>query len=275
MCSATAVYSPRYRFDEEKYLFIDGGYFREAVKTISDKYFPGLGYEPDYEKVSSGFRKTFFYDCLPGKKSQETEEEYTKRTTPYKEFFNKLKKIRGFHVHEGRVYEGKNPRQKMVDVMIAVDMLNHTIRGNMSQATFIGGDLDFKPLLDALVQNGMFITLLYEKDGASEDLINAADDSRPITVDTLYVWASSKFQKLFRMPKGVSTTDDETKGYMLKSSGVTASGEFIELHYNNGVYCISYPDNLNDGYKVFVKHNNLEFLEKYVKDVRCKYEWNS
>ena len=37
--------------------------------------------------------------------------------------------------------------------MIAVDMLTHPFDRNMERATLLAGDLDFKPLLDALVNN--------------------------------------------------------------------------------------------------------------------------
>ncbi|MBD2254416.1 NYN domain-containing protein [Nostoc parmelioides] len=44
--------------------------------------------------------------------------------------------------------------QKEIDIMIAVDMLTHSFQKNMDEATLLAGDLDFKPLIDALVLNG-------------------------------------------------------------------------------------------------------------------------
>ena len=38
-------------------------------------------------------------------------------------------------------------------------MLSHAHRKNMHKTTLLTGDLDFKPLVDALVQDGMFVTL--------------------------------------------------------------------------------------------------------------------
>ena len=40
----------------------------------------------------------------------------------------------------------KKLRQKKVDVLLAVEALDHAFRGNMSRAYLIAGDLDFAPL---------------------------------------------------------------------------------------------------------------------------------
>lgn len=263
------------RFQDEKYLFIDGAYLREVVRSICEKYYSeGVDYQLDYSKLAAGFRKTFYYDCLPGRNQGEADEEYRQRILPQTELFNALKKISGFHVYEGVVKGEKRGRQKMVDIMIAVDMLNHTIRGNMAQVSFVGGDLDFKPLIDALVQNGMFVTLLYEKETTSDELICSSDSSSPITIQTLHGWASPKFQRENTLPRSVSTTSDETKNYTFVKKGLTSSGDLVELHKKIAKYCISYSSQHNYGYKIFVKHGDLEFLEKYVQDVCCSYTWD-
>lgn len=64
------------RIQEVKYLFIDGAYFREVVDTISKKYFNEEKIFIDFHKVSNGFRKTFYYDCLPPKKDGEKQDDY-------------------------------------------------------------------------------------------------------------------------------------------------------------------------------------------------------
>lgn len=145
---------------EISYLFIDGGYLSTIVWDISRKYFNGETLEISFNVLSAGFTKTFYYDCPTPRKSGETSEEYQKRLTRQQLFFNNIRDQRGYHVFEG-VVTGKpgKIRQKQVDVKIAVDMLIHTIRGNMHKATIITGDQDFKPLIDALVQEGMYVTL--------------------------------------------------------------------------------------------------------------------
>jgi hypothetical protein len=77
--------------------------------------------------------------------------------------------------------------QKKVDVMIAVDMMIHTIRRNMSSATLLAGDADFTPLLNALSNEGMFVTLLHPP-RASKDLLAAADARRKLTAQLIGNW---------------------------------------------------------------------------------------
>jgi uncharacterized LabA/DUF88 family protein len=52
----------------------------------------------------------------------------------------------------------------------------------MHQATLLTGDNDFKPLIDALVQDGLFVTLMYPPDETSRELMQAADARTPWTI---------------------------------------------------------------------------------------------
>ena len=108
------------------YLFIDGAYFRKVVENISNKYFRGVNIPINYKALSSGFNKTFYYDCLDSRKKNESKKRYDKRCEEQKDFFNSLRMLEGFHVFEGTTYgEKKRIRQKKIDVAITVDMLTH------------------------------------------------------------------------------------------------------------------------------------------------------
>lgn len=145
---------------EIKYLFIDGAYFRKVLEHFSHSFFDGKQIPIAYHSIAADFYKTFYYDCLSPRKKAEDGEDYKARIKPQEEFFDSLRMLNGVHVYEGTSAgeEGKI-RQKKVDTMIAVDMLTHSFRGNMDKATLLTGDLDFKPLVDALIQQGMYITL--------------------------------------------------------------------------------------------------------------------
>jgi uncharacterized LabA/DUF88 family protein len=56
----------------------------------------------------------------------------------------------------------------------------------MNEATLLTGDLDFKPLIDALVQEGMFVTLWYPHGSTSKELIAAADRSQRFSISSVY-----------------------------------------------------------------------------------------
>ena len=155
------------------YLFIDGGCLRQMAIAASEDYVDYDFTKIDFSKVAKEYTKTFYYDAHPPRKTQETEEDYSKRIDPQDSFFDSLRTIRGMHVYEGdsrrrrRVVE-----QKKVDVMIAVDMLTHAFRGNMHKATILTADLDLKPLIDALVQNGMQVQLMYPHGKPNKELIH-------------------------------------------------------------------------------------------------------
>src|SRR5258706_1794816 len=159
-----------------RYLFIDGAYLRCALEEKSRRYFPSEQITLNYQQFTNGYKKKFYYDCLPPKNKGETREDYETRIAPRLDFYDSLRAIDGFHVFLGSTTtEAAKCRQKGVDIMIAVHMLTHSFRHNMEQATLLTGDLDFKPLLDALVQDGMDVTLWVEPGSASKELIHAAD----------------------------------------------------------------------------------------------------
>ena len=135
-----------------RYLFIDGAYLRCVVERLSTQFWPNENLEINYATLASGFHKSFYYDCMPPKQKNELEEVFNQRHTDQQQFFQRLGLIRGFHVNTGSLRgEGGRQRQKQVDTMMAVDMLTHSYRKNASDITLLAGDLDFKPIVDALV----------------------------------------------------------------------------------------------------------------------------
>lgn len=259
---------------EIKYLFIDGGYLRKAIEGISKRYFDEEPIDIIFENISKGFTKTFYYDCPAPQKRNETVDDYKERLEKQKIFFNKIRNQKGYHFFEGVVTgEPGNARQKQIDVKIAVDMLVHTIRGNMHQATLIAGDQDFKPLIEALVQEGMYVTIWCEAKHTSPELIYSADDRQYLNVQTLYSAFPQKIKDKFPFPTSTHEFKN-TKGYKLIKKGKNDKGEWIELYQKDSHYLFVYesptPDNA-----IHVKHDNLDFLLKYIEDVRsfkCKWE---
>jgi hypothetical protein len=98
--------------------------------------------------------------------------------------FDEIRALDRFHVALGEIKgRGRNRRQKRVDVRLAVDMLMHTFRGNMDNATLLAGDVDFIPLIEALVREGMNITIWHPPQ-ASTELLGAADSRQPFNLAT-------------------------------------------------------------------------------------------
>jgi uncharacterized LabA/DUF88 family protein len=258
-----------------EYLFIDGAYLREVVSQKSRACFNGDNIELDFEALSTGFQKKFYYDCLPPKKSGENQEDYENRLKCKNEFYDKLRSINGFHVFLGTTSsEGGRARQKGVDIMIAVHMLTHCFRRNMEKATLLTGDLDFKPLLESLVQDGMDVTLWFDNLSASKDLVYAADSQRELSVLTLLDCASKDFLERNPQPKRYLQQGKKNENLTLIKTGKINSDMDVELYKDNaGEFVLLYPDTSNHGYYMYWQHSNHTSIEKLMSDLKMHVNW--
>lgn len=185
------------RVREVKYLFIDGAYLQERTKAFCDYWF-SKQVRLEHSALGSGFEKVFYYDCLPAKADKETDADYEKRVAEKEAFFDRLREIRGWHVIEGVSKRRKKgpASQKEVDILIAVDMLTHTYRKNMDRLTFIAGDQDFRPLVDAVVKDGMYVELWYDPRSISKDLRDTADARTELDYFTFHQYLDREFLKV-------------------------------------------------------------------------------
>ena len=158
------------------YMFIDGAYLDNLVDEYSDKYFGSNTLHLDYNAIKKNHEKGFYYDCPIKQKEGEEETEFKRAEQVQIEKFKRIQFTPGMHIFKGEIRgEGSKKRQKGIDVKIAVDMFTHAVRRNMSHTTLLTGDRDFLPIVEALVGEGVFITLMCERKSASEDLIHAVD----------------------------------------------------------------------------------------------------
>ncbi len=129
---------------EPTYLFIDGGHLRQYYAEGVREWFGNEG-EINFTFIKSRMAafKLFYYDCLDDvKRSGESEEDYNERVGKQEEQFDLIRSVVGAHVRRGSL-TGKNEkkrRQKEVDILLTVDMMNHAIRQNMKRAVLLAGD---------------------------------------------------------------------------------------------------------------------------------------
>lgn len=250
------------------YLFIDGGCLDSVLETFSKELLSNQKIEIDYPKLARGYQKVFYYDCLPAKTKNENNLDYENRIKPKIVFFNKLKSLNKFHVYEGTARfrdKRRGQEQKQVDIMIAVDMLTHSFRRNMHEATLITGDLDFKPLIDALVQDGMYVSLWYPKGRVNCELVDAADSRLPLRFSTIEGWFTDEFKSKIKIPDTrhlkVLNLDTEWRE-VEKIKGTNYEAYFYE---KQGDYAAAVPK-LDSEYFLFL-HDNLNQLKFYVEHV--------
>jgi uncharacterized LabA/DUF88 family protein len=173
-------FTPRYEGVREiSYLFVDGACLNKELLGWGEDFGDGEPAQIDYNQLAAEYTKVFYYDAIPAKKDAETDGDYDSRIEPTLSNIKVLRELDKYHVYEGDQRRASNrkerPEQKKVDVLIAVDMLLHTVRRNMHKAALLTGDRDFVPLIQALVREGMDVSLLYPMGVTHEELIASAD----------------------------------------------------------------------------------------------------
>lgn len=186
------------------YLFIDGASLHGYMATIAERHCNKAVLELNLKALAAfPYDKTFYYDAVPTRNGDEDIAAYELRIAPKEAQLERFRSISGVHVYEGDARRRRRRgglEQKMVDVKLAVDMLTHTFRRNMTRAALLTGDQDFVPLVDALVGEGMFVDLLYPPGETSQALINAADGRWPISLSQLHSWLSPYSQQQLALP---------------------------------------------------------------------------
>jgi uncharacterized LabA/DUF88 family protein len=254
--------------DGDTYLFIDGGYFRKRCDHVMEQVF-GCMSSIDFHVVQNWFRqryrvkRVFYYDCLHDiRKESESEEDFAKRVGLQKKYFANIQALSGFHVRLGRLSgTSKSPRQKQVDVRLAVDVIDHASRKNMDNAILIAGDEDFTPLVESVVRPGTWVEVFYDPRSVAEELCTAADQSVPMNFNLYFEWSTEAFKRLHQLPQywhGITGTADQL-GRIMKE-GANAAGQYVALGQRPGEY-FAYWQSANG--PVVSRHPNAQELEQW------------
>jgi uncharacterized LabA/DUF88 family protein len=220
---------------DQTYLFIDGGHLDHYYIETMQKW-SGTDGALDYVSIQAqlGASKCFYYNCVDDIKSdKEDDTAFHKRVASQEERFKTIQRVQNTHVRLGSMTgTRKNKRQKQVDILLAIEMLNHAARGNMSKAALVTGDQDFKPLVESLVGMGLHVTVLGDYKHTSQDLADAADYFRPLTLYTYHQWSLGKFKNAYPIP-GKSIGGGEFAPENLRKTGI-ANGKKVEIFRYGG-----------------------------------------
>jgi len=268
---------------ENEYLFIDGGYFTARFAEVVTRMFT-LEQLPDFNLTAVqrqfGAQKLFYYDCLddvarPG----ETAEQTSERITEQERRFAQFSALPGVHVRLGTLSGSKQKklRQKEVDVQLAVDMLTHAFSRNMTRATLIAGDLDFRPIVHALVQLGTYVRLCYLPSSVARDLRAAADEGVEITVAMAHSWTNLEFQMVHQIPQTIEAGSHHQFADSLIRSHGTIAGHKAELRFHDGNqwFVIMMPDYPSPYRYRMIYHRDYPLLEKYVSVTEGPVHWDN
>lgn len=190
------------------YAFIDGNYLEQRHRELVSEIL-GRKVEIDYPALLAdlGAARAYYYNAVDDEpRHGETEAALKARVDSEVARLEAINGLSNYHLRLGSVTGKaiKKRRQKQVDVQLAVDALLHAMNNNMGVAQLVLGDLDFKPLIEALVSLGVQTIVHYAPHSASKDLVRAADVAQKITPDTAINW--SKLDRNLasdRMPRAI------------------------------------------------------------------------
>jgi hypothetical protein len=150
-------------------------------------------------------------------------------------------------------------------------MLTHAFAGNLKTAHLIAGDLDFKPLVDSLVNLGTWVTVWFEPKAGAAELIEAADSSNTLTIDNLTQWSNRPSGQLAKLPWEVTT--NLHPHYQLIRTGTTASNK-IQLYQDlpNSQFLLCDDLRLETSSRMAV-HTDRETLLRFYELQRGKIVW--
>jgi uncharacterized LabA/DUF88 family protein len=166
------------RIRQTGYLFIDMANFRKYFEETTEKW-AGVKGKINYQALvkTKDSKKAFIYDCINDiKNPNETDQEFNARLEQQEAEFAAISSLENTHIKRGSMAgTHRKRRQKGVDIALAVDCLRHAERGNMGVALLLSGDGDFTPLVQALVEMGLFAWVMADKKHTSAELRLAAD----------------------------------------------------------------------------------------------------
>lgn len=251
---------------DETYLFIDGAYLRDKHSKALRRVFtqvPEIGLLQ--LKGQALAERVFFYDCLHDIEDEaETEEAFQERLKKDEAYFSAIRALPGFHVRWGTLTGRRGRlRQKEVDVQLAVDMLTHGFSKNMSKAVLLSGDLDFRPIVEALIRAGVFVEIWYEKESAAKELFWAADYGRELTFQDFYSMSDDKFTRENPLPgKAAGGLADFMLVAPLKSG--QANGTEVYLYKAGPMYKLVAP--IWQGESLILQLKNPDTLERFFSE---------
>lgn len=166
-------------------IFVDGEYLR--------KIFLNAGYRCDVPKVvekileltdidTNDLLRVYFYTSPPYQSSNPTDDE-KKRYQGFQKFEDFLKRQDNFELKLGRTEKrGNEFEQKMVDVLLSIDLVELSAKQRIGKAILVAGDSDLVPAVKKAKDNGVRVILCCSADKREyhTHLWNEADRRIPI-----------------------------------------------------------------------------------------------
>src|SRR5712692_10496777 len=125
-------------------VYVDGGYFDKALDSLGRLRIDYLKFS---NKVCQGTDRlrTYYYHCMPFQSNPPTDSERLRYSSTDR-FFHTLRQLPRFEVRLGRLqYINGEFKQKGVDVLLSIDLVELAATGQINKAILVTGDSDFAP----------------------------------------------------------------------------------------------------------------------------------
>jgi len=167
-------------------IFIDRGYLSEILKTEFN------GAKLDYLKLCSKIcldlkierLRTYVYTCLPLVRKGNSEDIF--RESKVQRFLTKLKRLPRFEVKLGKLQLiGSQFKQKMIDVLMSLDIATMSYEEQIQHAVLIAGDSDFIPAIKKAKDYGVIVHLYYHPSSVHNEVLDEVDELHEITEELI------------------------------------------------------------------------------------------
>ena len=110
-------------------------------------------------------------------------------------------------------------------------MLTHGFNRTMKSAVLFSVDLDFRPIVEALVRHGVFVPeVWYRRTSIAAELPGAADFGHEMRFRQVYSLSTESFQRKNRIPDDDRRPDANTRsGPLMRSESLTGWEWPVEL----------------------------------------------
>lgn len=255
------------------YLFIDAGYLRRVITDVLEP-FVGQKLEINWSavKVKCSAQRVFYYDCIDEiKRDNENQKQYEERLKNQHETIDYIREQDSYHVRLGTISgNAKRRRQNEVDVLLAVDMLMHSHNKNMNTAFLLAGDLDFKPVVDSLIQLGTRVSIVCHKRNTSKKLAYSADSRLYLSISDLW-----KLVKTDLYPNSFPGFGMFHKEFIEENPVEIGryEGKPVNLYKNDEIYYVFMPHTRDVGLNIHWKFEDLARLKECLSIEFSGIEW--
>lgn len=155
---------------EKAAILIDGGYFHQARKSFGD---PRVDFTRMANELVRPYERTrtYYYDAPPHVDPRNPDPKDVQMREDRQRFFDGLSYLERFEVKLGHLQRfltfdqnGKRAvkhRQKLVDVLLSIDLVKLAWAGRIELGVLLAGDSDFVPAVQAAKEAGIAVRLVF------------------------------------------------------------------------------------------------------------------